>query len=138
MELVGLGLEVGPFPPEVNSPAVFRCVRVSPLEDDGDESYAYQTAINIGGHVFKGILYDLGPQQPRNSAGETSSGGGGGGGATAAASQQLNLITAGTTANNSAAGADTTSNNPLLDPSLYPAPLNAFMAGTQFFPPPRS
>ncbi len=108
---------------------MFRCVRVSAMEDP-DEQYAYQTAVNIGGHVFKGILYDQGPEDRY----ESSSGGGGG-------TQQLNLITAGATTNVTTA---TTSNNPsaatatLLDPSIYPAPINAFLAGTQFFPPPRS
>lgn len=115
---------MGQLPAEVSSPAVFRCVRVSAM-DDADEQFAYQTAVNIGGHVFKGILYDQGPEN-RYAGGESSSGGGGG-------QQPLNLITgASTTA--------TTSSNPavtLFDPSQYPAPLNAFMAGTQFFPPPR-
>ncbi|KAF5942992.1 hypothetical protein HYC85_020634 [Camellia sinensis] len=111
----GLEVQVGHFPSEVNSPAVFRCVRVSSM-DDADEEYAYQTAVNIGGHVFKGILYDQGPET-HYGGGESSSGGGG--------AQQLNLITAATA----------TASNPaitMLDPSLYP-----FMAGTQFFPPPR-
>ncbi|KAG6530269.1 hypothetical protein ZIOFF_012492 [Zingiber officinale] len=49
------------FPAEVSAPASFRCVRVSHV-DEGDEVYAYQTAINIGGHVFKGLLYDHGPE----------------------------------------------------------------------------
>ncbi|XVF30333.1 hypothetical protein REPUB_Repub16aG0048100 [Reevesia pubescens] len=57
-----LGLEVGNFPAEVTSPATFRCVRVSSIEDAADQ-YAYRTAVNIGGHVFKGILYDQGPGQ---------------------------------------------------------------------------
>ncbi|KVD98084.1 Lateral Root Primordium type 1, C-terminal, partial [Cynara cardunculus var. scolymus] len=43
------GLEVGHFPAEVNSPAVFRCVRVSAM-DEAEEQLAYQTALNIGGH----------------------------------------------------------------------------------------
>ena len=117
-------MELGQFPPEVNSPAVFRCVKVSAI-DTADEQYAYQTAVNIGGHVFKGILYDQGPQGPYTSTvAEGSSGG------VEAQQQQLSLITAATTAT-------TTGGNPF-DPSLYPAPLNAFMAGTQFFPPPRS
>lgn len=117
-----LGLEVGHFPSEVNSPAYFRCVRVSAM-DEADEQLAYQTAVNIGGHVFKGILYDHGPES--RYGGESSSGGGSG-------SQQHNLITA-------PPGVTTTSNQAttLLDPSLYPAPLNVFMAGMQFFPPPR-
>ncbi|KAJ7966824.1 protein SHI RELATED SEQUENCE 1-like [Quillaja saponaria] len=112
------GLELGQFPAEVNSQAVFRCVRVSAVHN-ADDQYAYQTAVNIAGHVFRGILYDHGVE-----AGESSSGAGGD-------AQQLNLITAATTT--------TPTSNQLVDPSsLYPAPLNAFMTGTQFFPPPRS
>ncbi|XP_071722657.1 protein EXPRESSION OF TERPENOIDS 1-like [Rutidosis leptorrhynchoides] len=125
------GLEVGNFPSRVNSPAVFRCVRLS-APDDADEEFAYQTAVNIGGHVFKGILYDEGPEGRRGGGGESSSGGGGG--------QHLNLITAGPTSTTGTTTV-TTSNNQggiMLDPSLYSAPLNAFIAGTQFFPPPRS
>ncbi|KAB2082449.1 hypothetical protein ES319_A05G197600v1 [Gossypium barbadense] len=121
------GLELGQFPPEVSSPAVFRCVKVSAM-DDVEGEFAYQTAVNIAGHVFKGILYDRGPESRYTSGGESS--------------QQLNLIT---TASTTAAAATTTtaatSSNPgtsMIDPSLYPAPLNAFIAGTQFFPPPRS
>ncbi|KAI3684919.1 hypothetical protein L6452_34148 [Arctium lappa] len=125
------GLEVGHFPAEVSSPAVFRCVRVSAM-DEAEEQLAYQTAVNIGGHVFKGILYDHGPEGTRYNhpgGGDSSSAGGGGGGG---------LITSGTM------GIATTSVNPnvtssSIDPSsIYPTPLNAFMAGTQFFPPPRS
>ncbi|KAL2318816.1 hypothetical protein Fmac_032692 [Flemingia macrophylla] len=115
------GLELGQFPPELNSPAVFRCVKVSAM-DAADERYAYQTAVNIGGHVFKGILYDQGVEGPYGAGCEGSSGGG-------AEPQPLSLIAATTTA--------PTTGNPF-DPSLYTAPLNAFMAGTQFFPPPRS
>lgn len=121
------------FPPELNSPALFRCVKVSAMEEE-DEEYAYQTALNIGGHVFKGILYDQGPDRSYPTVvGESSSRGGSG-------AQPLNLITTATDA--------TTSNVPptnmganLVDPSslVYPAPLSAFMGiGTQFFPPPRS
>ncbi|GLT57964.1 hypothetical protein SLA2020_308940 [Shorea laevis] len=122
------GLELGQFPPEVNSPAVFRCVKVSAMDDD-DEEYAYQTAVNIGGHVFKGILYDQGPEGRYTSSGGESP------------HQQLNLITAATTTTTTTTTAATSSNPGganFLDPSLYPAPINAFIAGTQFFPPPRS
>ncbi|CAK7334415.1 unnamed protein product [Dovyalis caffra] len=132
------GLELGNFPAEVSSSALFRCVRVSGI-DESEEMLAYQAAVNIGGHVFKGILYDHGPDSNYMAPGETSSGGGGG-------VQPLNLITAGTattSATISAAGgggvtvASTTA--AFLDPSsLYPAPLNTFMAGTQFFPNSRS
>ncbi|KAH7519967.1 hypothetical protein FEM48_Zijuj08G0093600 [Ziziphus jujuba var. spinosa] len=135
------GLELGNFPTELSSPAVFRCIRVSSIEDDEDQ-YAYQTAVNIGGHVFKGILYDQGPET-NYMGGESSSGGGGG-------IEPLNLITGAATATTAsggggggggggAAAASTSSTAALLDPtSLYAAPLNSFMAGTQFFLPPRS
>lgn len=119
---------MNPFPAEVNSPAVFRCVRVSTV-DETDEQYAYQTAVNIGGHVFKGLLYDQGPESSSRYGvvGDSFSG---------AVQQPLNLITSGTST-----VAATTSNPPgvtWMDSSTYPTPLNAFMAGTQFFPPPRS
>ncbi|OWM80298.1 hypothetical protein CDL15_Pgr019578 [Punica granatum] len=42
--------------------ALFRCVRVSSFEEP--EQLAYQTSVRIGGHVFKGILYDDGPDLP--------------------------------------------------------------------------
>ncbi|XVF17971.1 hypothetical protein REPUB_Repub10bG0171200 [Reevesia pubescens] len=146
------GLELGNFPAEVSSQAVFRCVRVSSIED-ADDQYAYQTAVNIGGHVFKGILYDQGPESGYNNmaasaAGESSSGGGGDG------VQPLNLISAGPiaastntvtiAANNASVGsltaAASSSTAAFLDPSsLYATPLiNTFMSGTQFFPNPRS
>ncbi|CAA2998011.1 protein SHI RELATED SEQUENCE 1-like [Olea europaea var. sylvestris] len=114
------GFELENFPAEVNSSAVFRCVRVSAM-DDAEEEYAYQTAVSIGGHVFKGILYDQGAES--RYPGESSPGCGG-------SQQPLDLITA---------PAATTSQQGLtmLEPSMYPTPLNSFMAGTQFFPPPR-
>uniref|UniRef100_A0A5B7BTG8 Putative Lateral root primordium protein-related n=1 Tax=Davidia involucrata TaxID=16924 RepID=A0A5B7BTG8_DAVIN len=126
------GLEVGNFPAEVNSPAVFRCVRVSSI-DDADDQYAYQTAVNISGHVFKGILYDQGPEA-HYTAGENSSGGGSGG------LQQLNLITATATTASSASttAAVASPAATFLDPSICPAPISTFMAGTHFFPHPRS
>lgn len=135
-----LGLEVGDFPAEVSSPAVFRCVRVSSVED-GEEEFAYQTAVSIGGHVFKGILYDNGPGSIGGggyNVCESSSGGGG--------AQRMNLITAGTvtvaTASSStpnAGGIGSSSAAAYNDPAaLYPTPINTFMAGTQFFPNPRS
>ncbi|KAK9060394.1 hypothetical protein SSX86_021098 [Deinandra increscens subsp. villosa] len=55
----------GHFPTEVRGQATFTCVRVTTttLEENNvfvDQS-AYETTINIGGHVFRGILYDQGP-----------------------------------------------------------------------------
>lgn len=125
------GLEEGHFPSLVSSPAEFRCVRVSCVED-ADDRYAYQTAVNIGGHVFKGILYDYGPENSNNNnsnnsnnymAGETSAG--------VAGAQPLNLTASGVVSSSGA----------LVDPSsLYSAPVNTFMggSGTQFFPHTRS
>ncbi|KAK4770564.1 hypothetical protein SAY87_031096 [Trapa incisa] len=55
-----------PLPAEVGSPAVFRCVRVSGT-DDGNEEVAYQTSVNISGHIFKGLLYDQGPERGRTA-----------------------------------------------------------------------
>ncbi|XP_071916530.1 protein EXPRESSION OF TERPENOIDS 1-like [Coffea arabica] len=137
------GFEVGHFPAEVSTSAVFRCVRVSSI-DENEDQYAYQTAVNIGGHVFKGILYDQGLESQYMTT-ESSSGGGSG---STTGVQQLNLIT-GTAATATSTGTTTVSGgggggggaaagSPFLDPSMYPAPLNSYMAGTQFFPPPRS
>ncbi|XVF67780.1 hypothetical protein PTKIN_Ptkin10aG0149400 [Pterospermum kingtungense] len=127
------GLEVGNFPAEVTSPATFRCVRVSSIEDEADQ-YAYRTSVNIGGHVFKGILYDQGPDQGHYSLGECSSR------ETQAQPNQINAASAALTM----ATATTTSTStsiaaePLL-PFAYASPFNAFMsAGTQFFLHPKS
>ncbi|KFK28306.1 hypothetical protein AALP_AA8G499400 [Arabis alpina] len=122
------GLDVGNFPPEVSSPAVFRCVRVSSV-DDGEDEYAYKTAVSIGGHVFKGILYDQGPVTER-----TSSGGG------------LNLITTGPSASSSSPnlscnnGVVGSTSDHYIDPASlsYPTPINSFVTGTHFFSNPGS
>ncbi|ESQ53467.1 hypothetical protein EUTSA_v10025845mg [Eutrema salsugineum] len=79
----GLEMEEASFPPEVSSDALFRCVKMSGVDDGGDGQYAYQTTVNIGGHLFKGILYDQGPESSYisgNSGGsdhQSSSAGGG-------------------------------------------------------------
>ncbi|KAJ9537522.1 hypothetical protein OSB04_030255 [Centaurea solstitialis] len=49
------------LPGQVRAPAVFKCVRVTAVED-GDDEYAYQACVSIGGHVFKGFLYDQGAE----------------------------------------------------------------------------
>ncbi|ONK73651.1 uncharacterized protein A4U43_C04F33830 [Asparagus officinalis] len=59
------------FRREVSLPAVFRCVRVSQVDEGDQEELAYQTSVSIGGgHLFKGILYDHGPEpaSPRRSS----------------------------------------------------------------------
>ncbi|KAL8543043.1 hypothetical protein ACS0TY_003789 [Phlomoides rotata] len=74
-----LGLVEGDLPGEVCCPAMFRCVRVSSMDNVVDE-YAYQTSVSIGGHVFTGILYDQGPHEPEGTGnyvtGGSSSAGG--------------------------------------------------------------
>ncbi|KAL4272755.1 hypothetical protein GQ457_13G008360 [Hibiscus cannabinus] len=124
------GLELGQFPQEVTSPAVFRRVKVNAVDDE-DEELAYQTAVNIAGHVFTGILYGQGPKSHYTSGGETSH------------SQQLNLITAASTTAETAgttaisAVAVATSSHPVtcmleLDPSPHPTPFSSFIAGTPY------
>uniref|UniRef100_A0A803L6Z7 Uncharacterized protein n=1 Tax=Chenopodium quinoa TaxID=63459 RepID=A0A803L6Z7_CHEQI len=126
-------MEVGNFPAEVSSSAVFRCVRVSSV-DETDDEYAYQTAVNIGGHVFKGILYDHGVDHshqvntpsPNYGAGETSSG--------------ANLAASMAPPTSISAMPTSSSSLPVgyLDPSYYPLPLNTYLGpGTPFFPNPR-
>ncbi|CAN8229151.1 unnamed protein product [Cochlearia groenlandica] len=70
------GLEIGDasLPAEVSSDALFRCVKMSSVDDEeGDGEYAYQTTVNIGGHLFKGILYDQGPENSHISGGSGGS-----------------------------------------------------------------
>ncbi|CAN0905472.1 Protein LATERAL ROOT PRIMORDIUM 1 [Linum grandiflorum] len=72
------------LPGQVRAPAVFKCVRVTAVED-GEDEYAYQAAVKIGGHLFKGVLYDQGVEV-RGADGNFPNfsdlhlGGGGGGG----------------------------------------------------------
>ncbi|XP_074559527.1 protein SHI RELATED SEQUENCE 4-like [Curcuma longa] len=106
------------FPPEVTSPAVFRCVRVSHV-DEGDDVFAYQTAVSIGGHVFKGLLYDHG--------------------ASSAAPPELPVAFSNSPTVTIAGAGHPPINTPTTAPSdrpldPYPTPLTAFMAGPPFFP----
>lgn len=48
------------LPGQVRAPAVFKCVRVTAVDDAGQDEFAYQTTVKICGHVFKGFLYDQG------------------------------------------------------------------------------
>lgn len=117
------GLEVGNFPSEVTTAANFRCVRVSSI-DDSDDQFAYQAAVNIGGHLFKGILYDQGAEGQYMGGGDTSSGG-------SAGIPQLNL----TTTNTNSPGNSTAAAN-FIGHSLYPSiggGGNDYMTSTQFF-----
>ncbi|CAI9785775.1 unnamed protein product [Fraxinus pennsylvanica] len=89
-----------PFPGQVRAQAVFKCVKVTAV-DDGDDEYAYQAVVRIGGHVFKGFLYDQGVE-PKDGfpnisdlhlSGSSGAGGGGGEGRNAASSSSLVLDT---------------------------------------------
>ncbi|XP_073024889.1 protein SHI RELATED SEQUENCE 3-like [Primulina eburnea] len=115
-----LGLQEGDFPVEASFPAVFRCVRVSSL-DNAIDQYAYQTSVSIGGHVFTGILYDQGHELEGTGnyvTGENSTSPGIG------LLQQENCVLS-TTATATATG---TSSTP------YPLPFCAFTTTTaQFF-----
>ncbi|OAY76928.1 Protein SHORT INTERNODES [Ananas comosus] len=121
------GMEGVSFPAEVSSPAVFRCVRVSTMDEAAaaaEDELAYQTAVRIGGHVFRGILYDQGPE-PSSSTPPAAA-------LAAAAAAVSGSMAAGPSAVASAGMLDAPN---LSSSSLqYPTPLSAFMAGTQFFP----
>lgn len=141
-----LGLEMSNFPAELNRAATFRCVKVSAMEDP-EEQFAYQTAVNIGGHIFKGILYDQGPENRYGGSGgggESSSGG-----ITLQQQQhQHGVMLPAATTTSDLMGTVGISGGNAVDPmanlgtttttSVYATPINAFLAGTQFFPPPRS
>ncbi|CAK9184428.1 unnamed protein product [Ilex paraguariensis] len=77
------------LPGQIRAPAVFKCVRVTAV-DDGDDEYAYQAVVKIGGHVFKGFLYDQGVESrdgfPNISELHLGGGGGNGGGRNGASS----------------------------------------------------
>uniref|UniRef100_A0A0D9ZYK9 Uncharacterized protein n=1 Tax=Oryza glumipatula TaxID=40148 RepID=A0A0D9ZYK9_9ORYZ len=59
------------LPRHVRAPAVFRCVRVTSV-DDGDDEFAYQAAVTINGHMFRGFLYDQGADDGRGGMASTS------------------------------------------------------------------
>ena len=110
-------------------------MRVSSIDDE-DEEYAYQTAVNIGGHVFKGILYDQGPSDdhrysssPAAIAAETSQ-------------HHLNLLASASSVATATGVTASNINNASIDPSLVystAAPINSFVtAATSFFASPRS
>ncbi|CAN4119763.1 unnamed protein product [Withania somnifera] len=54
------------LPGQVRAPAVFKCVRVTSV-DEGEDEYAYQAVVSIGGHVFKGFLYDQGLDEGKDN-----------------------------------------------------------------------
>ena len=130
MIMIGRADGMGSFPPEVSSSAVFRCVRMSAVDDMQDQ-FAYQTAVSIGGHVFKGILYDHGSDsQVSSQPGDASS-------SSAVAATVATIGNPTTGASTSAVAGPAGASSMLDATSLYATPLSAFLAGTQFFPQPR-
>lgn len=57
--MLGFG---GRFPPELSGEAMFTRLSVTTTSEENVrvDQYAYETTINIGGRVFRGILYDQG------------------------------------------------------------------------------
>lgn len=107
------------LPGQVRAPAVFKCVKVTAL-DDGDDEYAYQAVVRIGGHVFKGFLYDQGFEGREGfpNISELHLGGGGGGGAAGGGGGGRN-------------GAS--SSHPLLDPSdMYATSGGGLLGGSSY------
>lgn len=120
------------FPREVSSEAVFRCVRLGPV-DQAEAEVAYQTTVSIGGHVFKGILHDVGPH------GLPAAGGGGGGGAIeyhfrhAGDGSPPSTTAAGEAGGGGGVGNVIVSSAVVMDPYPTPGPYAAFPAGAPFF-----
>jgi len=129
------GLEMK-FPGATNSMAVFRCVQVRSMDDAVNE-VAYQTSVNIGGHVFSGILYDQGPEQGYNNKGESSN---------SLVDEQQNNNHLGLMNNASIHSRDSSGvtiasaghGDPLFPPPTYPFPLASFRPGMPYFTYPRS
>ncbi|CAM6107735.1 unnamed protein product [Calypogeia fissa] len=61
----------GRLPPEVRAQALFKCVQLPGVED-GENEFAYQATVKIGGHVFKGVLYDQGMDNGGSSVQHTN------------------------------------------------------------------
>ncbi|XP_052194329.1 protein SHI RELATED SEQUENCE 3-like [Diospyros lotus] len=125
-EILSSGPEERNLPAELQILATFRCVQVR-SQDNAVDQYAYQTAVNIGGHIFKGTLYDQGPENHCEAGGESSA-------AAAALLHPPNLISTSLNITTSATTACTA-----LPSDSYPNVFNAlFMPGTQYFPFPKS
>lgn len=143
------------FPAEVNSLAVFRRVRVSSMVvDEDEEQCAYQTTMNIGGHVFKGILFDQGPDPETHHYNSSSAPADNNNSSSFSrallhppnlnnTSIALTTVTT-TTTTTSAATTDHHHHHhhqhpqSSLLPSSFPFPFNPLMPGMQFFTHPKS
>ncbi|XP_061368367.1 protein SHI RELATED SEQUENCE 3-like [Gastrolobium bilobum] len=128
------GLEQFKFPATVNSTAIFRCIQVHSM-DDAINEVAYQTSVNIGGHVFTGLLFNQGPDRSFYARGDSSTG-------LVDQQQNLNHIDAPSVHTNDGAtmaplSASATHDDPFLSPPLYPFPLPPLRPGMPYFSIPR-
>jgi len=83
-------------------------VRVTGVED-GENEFAYQATVKIGGHIFKGVLYDQGLDVAQQAVTSNPS--------------DLQLGAGGVR------GSALPSSSPLLDPSGMYAPGNSLLGG---------
>ncbi|KAJ4779487.1 Lateral root primordium (LRP) protein-like protein [Rhynchospora pubera] len=119
------------LPRHVRAPAVFKCVRVTSI-DDGEDEYAYQAMVTIGGHVFKGFLYDQGTDDgtSHEMAGTSTSNEENNPNAPIPNISELHLGGVG------AAGRDVASSSPLLSSEVYggsaPTGGGGFLGGVSF------
>lgn len=103
--------------------ALFKCVRVTGVEDGENDMFAYQATVKIGGHIFKGVLYDQGldlaqQQAVTSNPSDLQLGAGGGGGGAGGGGVR-----------GSGSGSALPSSSPLLDPSGMYAPGNPLLGG---------
>jgi LRP1 type putative zinc finger protein len=100
----------GRLPPEIRAQALFKCVQLPGVED-GENEFAYQATVKIGGHVFKGVLYNQGMDN----------------GGSSALQQQRNV------ADLQLGGRSMPSSSALIDPTnLYGNPGSALLGGENF------
>lgn len=125
------------FPREVSSEAVFRCVRLGPV-DVAEAELAYQTTVSIGGHVFKGILHDVGANN--NAAGASAAAVCGGGSGdyqfrlTGDVSPPSSAAAAGGEAAGGGGGGNVVASSAVvMDPYPTPGLYGSFPAGAPFF-----
>ncbi|XP_061340568.1 protein SHI RELATED SEQUENCE 3 [Gastrolobium bilobum] len=121
-------LEEFKFPAAMNSMTVFNCVQVRSMDDSVNEM-AYQTSVNIGGHVFSGVLYDQGPEQSFNDARGDST----------IHQHNLNLTSAAIHTRDGATMAplSATPAHELYFPQPHPFPLSSFRPGMPYFSHPK-
>ncbi|XP_027355412.1 protein SHI RELATED SEQUENCE 3 [Abrus precatorius] len=118
-------LEEFKFPAVMSSMALFSCVRVRSMDDTVNE-IAYQTSVNIGGHVFSGLLYDQGPEQSFNARGDMDP-----------LDQQHNLNLSSDGASATMAPLSAPATHELFLPPSHPFPLASFRPGMTYLSHPK-